>query len=122
MSLFRSLLFEIRVAEPFVMANGDGTFLVTGLLAASLPAHPRRYGGSEYWRCEKNKSGELEIRGAVDDCRRAPRKARRRRKIWLDGHDSDGPLPRPPPSRARSQAIQSSYPPRNAFSDNTETE
>jgi ABC-type antimicrobial peptide transport system permease subunit len=39
MSLFRSLLFEIRVADPFVMATAMGLFLVTGLLAASLPAH-----------------------------------------------------------------------------------
>ena len=39
MSLFRSLLFEIRVADPFVMATAMALFLVTGLLAASLPAH-----------------------------------------------------------------------------------
>jgi len=39
MSLLRSLLFEIRVADPFVMATAMALFLVTGLLAASLPAH-----------------------------------------------------------------------------------
>jgi predicted permease len=39
MSLLRSLLFEIRVADPFVIATAMALFLVTGLLAASLPAH-----------------------------------------------------------------------------------
>ncbi|MGH9692752.1 MAG: FtsX-like permease family protein, partial [Bryobacteraceae bacterium] len=39
MSLFRSLLFEISPADPFVVGTATGLFLVTGLLAASLPAH-----------------------------------------------------------------------------------
>jgi putative ABC transport system permease protein len=39
MSLFRSLLFEIRATDPFVMGTAMALFLLTGLLAASLPAH-----------------------------------------------------------------------------------
>jgi predicted permease len=39
MSLLRSLLFEIRMADPLVIGTAMGLFLATGLLAASLPAH-----------------------------------------------------------------------------------
>jgi ABC-type antimicrobial peptide transport system permease subunit len=38
MSVFRSLLFEIRVADPFVVATATALLLMTGLLAAGLPA------------------------------------------------------------------------------------
>jgi ABC-type antimicrobial peptide transport system permease subunit len=38
MSVLRSLLFEIRVADPLVMATAVALFLMTGLLAAGLPA------------------------------------------------------------------------------------
>ncbi|HEY6990631.1 MAG TPA: FtsX-like permease family protein [Bryobacteraceae bacterium] len=39
MSVFRSLLFEIRAGDPFVIGTAVALFLVTGALAASLPAH-----------------------------------------------------------------------------------
>ena len=39
MTLFRSLLFGIRRADPLVIGAAIGLFLVTGLLAACLPAH-----------------------------------------------------------------------------------
>ena len=39
MTLFRSLLFGIQMADPIVIGTAMGIFLVTGLLAASLPAH-----------------------------------------------------------------------------------
>jgi predicted permease len=39
MTLFRSLLFGIQKADPFVIGTAIGLFLVTGLLAAWLPAH-----------------------------------------------------------------------------------
>ncbi len=39
MTLFRSLLFGIQKADPFVIGTAIGLFLVTGMLAASLPAH-----------------------------------------------------------------------------------
>jgi predicted permease len=39
MTLFRSLLFGIRKADPSVIGAAAGLFLVTGLLAACLPAH-----------------------------------------------------------------------------------
>jgi ABC-type antimicrobial peptide transport system permease subunit len=39
LSMFRSLLFEIRATDPFVIGTAITLFLVTGLLAASLPAH-----------------------------------------------------------------------------------
>ena len=38
MTLLRSLLFGIRMADPFVIGAAMGIFLVTGLVAASLPA------------------------------------------------------------------------------------
>ena len=39
MTLFRSLLFGIQKADPFVIGTAIGLFLVTGLLAACVPAH-----------------------------------------------------------------------------------
>jgi ABC-type antimicrobial peptide transport system permease subunit len=39
MTLFRSLLFGIQKADPSVIGTAIGLFLVTGLLAAWLPAH-----------------------------------------------------------------------------------
>ncbi len=39
MNVFRSLLFEIRAGDPFVIGTAVALFLVTGALAASLPAH-----------------------------------------------------------------------------------
>jgi ABC-type antimicrobial peptide transport system permease subunit len=39
MSALRSLFFEIRIADPLVIGTAIGLFLVTGALAASLPAH-----------------------------------------------------------------------------------
>jgi ABC-type antimicrobial peptide transport system permease subunit len=39
LAVFRSLLFGIRTADPVVTATATGFFLVTGILAASLPAH-----------------------------------------------------------------------------------
>jgi ABC-type antimicrobial peptide transport system permease subunit len=39
MTLFRSLLFGIEKADPSVIGTAIGLFLVTGLLAAWLPAH-----------------------------------------------------------------------------------
>jgi ABC-type antimicrobial peptide transport system permease subunit len=36
--LFRSLLFGIEKADPFVIGTSMALFLVTGLLAAGLPA------------------------------------------------------------------------------------
>jgi ABC-type antimicrobial peptide transport system permease subunit len=38
MTVFRSLLFGIRTADPFVTGTAIGLFFVTGLLAASVPA------------------------------------------------------------------------------------
>ena len=38
-NVFRSLLFEIRATDPFVIGTTVALFLVTGALAASLPAH-----------------------------------------------------------------------------------
>jgi predicted permease len=39
MAVFRSLLFGIRMGDPFVIGTAMALFLFTGLLAASLPAH-----------------------------------------------------------------------------------
>jgi putative ABC transport system permease protein len=39
MALFRSLLFGIQSADPSVIGTAIGVFLITGLLAACLPAH-----------------------------------------------------------------------------------
>jgi predicted permease len=39
LTLFRSLLFGIQKADPFVIGTAVGLFLATGLLAAGLPAH-----------------------------------------------------------------------------------
>jgi ABC-type antimicrobial peptide transport system permease subunit len=39
MTLFRSLLFGIEKADPVVIGTAIGLFLLTGLLAAGLPAH-----------------------------------------------------------------------------------
>lgn len=39
MTLFRSLLFGIKNADPFVIGTAVALFLVTGILAAGLPAH-----------------------------------------------------------------------------------
>ncbi|MEO7144796.1 MAG: ABC transporter permease, partial [Bryobacteraceae bacterium] len=39
MTLFRSLLFGIRMADPFVIGTAIALFLATGLLAAGWPAH-----------------------------------------------------------------------------------
>jgi predicted permease len=39
LAIFRSLLFGIQKADPFVIGTASGLFLVTGALAASLPAH-----------------------------------------------------------------------------------
>jgi ABC-type antimicrobial peptide transport system permease subunit len=38
-AIFRSLLFGIQSADPFVIGAAIGVFSVTGALAASLPAH-----------------------------------------------------------------------------------
>ena len=38
-AIFRSLLFGIQKADPFVIGAAITLFLVTGALAASLPAH-----------------------------------------------------------------------------------
>jgi hypothetical protein len=38
-AIFRSLLFGIQTADPFVIGTAIGLFLVTGALATSLPAH-----------------------------------------------------------------------------------
>jgi predicted permease len=39
MTVLRSLLFGIRIADPLVMATAGALFLLTGVLAVSLPAH-----------------------------------------------------------------------------------
>jgi predicted permease len=39
LTVLRSLLFGIRMTDPFVTGTAIGLFLITGLLAASLPAH-----------------------------------------------------------------------------------
>jgi ABC-type lipoprotein release transport system permease subunit len=39
LTVFRSLLFGLRTADPFVTGTAIALFLMTGLLAASLPAH-----------------------------------------------------------------------------------
>jgi putative ABC transport system permease protein len=39
MTVFKSLLFGIRSADPLVMGTAAALFLVTGLIAAGLPAH-----------------------------------------------------------------------------------
>ncbi len=39
MTVFRSLLFGIQKADPFVIGTAIGLFVITGLLAAGLPAH-----------------------------------------------------------------------------------
>jgi len=39
LTLFRSLLFGIQKTDPFVIGTAIGLFVITGMLAASLPAH-----------------------------------------------------------------------------------